>query len=170
MHMLKRLKFLLVIPFIALAFVLAPTLVFADCTTPDSTAEAIQCGADNAAGVPSGSNPTTQANKAITNGINLLSLVVGVIAVIMIIVGGLRFITSGGNQEKVKGAKNTLVYALSGLVIVALAQIIVRFVLNQADTAISISSQSSSSISSGSCIGGQLGGTGAPCSELATLT
>lgn len=64
--------------------------------------------------------------------INIFSLVVGVVAVIMIIFGGFKYITSGGNQESIKSAKQTLVYALIGLVIVALAQVIVKFVLNQA--------------------------------------
>jgi hypothetical protein len=63
--------------------------------------------------------------------VNVLSVVVGVVAVIMIIIGGFRYITSGGKQESVTGAKNTILYAVIGLVIVALAQIIVRFVLTR---------------------------------------
>ncbi|MEK7561344.1 MAG: pilin [Patescibacteria group bacterium] len=63
--------------------------------------------------------------------INLISIIVGVVAVIMIIFGGFKYITSGGKEESVKGAKNTILYGLIGLVIVALAQIIVKFVLNQ---------------------------------------
>jgi hypothetical protein len=63
--------------------------------------------------------------------INILSIIVGVVAVIMIIIGGFRYITSGGKQESVTGAKNTILYAVIGLVIVALAQIIVRFVLTK---------------------------------------
>lgn len=65
--------------------------------------------------------------------INYFSIFVGVIAVIMIIVGGLRYITSGGDSGKVSAAKTTIIYALVGLVVVALAQLIVRFVLNQAN-------------------------------------
>ncbi len=64
--------------------------------------------------------------------INIFSIIVGVIAVIMIIIGGLKYITSGGDSGNVSGAKNTIIYALVGLVIVALAQFIVRFVLGQA--------------------------------------
>ena len=48
----------------------------------------------------------------------------------MIIWGGFKYITSGGAQDKVKGAKDTLLYAIIGLIIVALAQVIVRFVLS----------------------------------------
>ena len=63
--------------------------------------------------------------------INIISIVVGVVAVIMIIIGGFKYITSGGDSGNVTGAKNTILYAVIGLVIVALAQIIVRFVLDR---------------------------------------
>ncbi|MBX4188669.1 pilin [Candidatus Saccharibacteria bacterium] len=67
--------------------------------------------------------------------INVLSVVVGIAAVVMIIIAGFRYITSGGKQESVTGAKNTILYAVVGLVIVALAQVIVRFVLTRTTTA-----------------------------------
>lgn len=63
--------------------------------------------------------------------INILSVVVGFIAVVMLIIGGFRYITSAGDSNRVSGAKNTILYALIGLVIVASAQIIVQFVLNK---------------------------------------
>jgi hypothetical protein len=67
--------------------------------------------------------------------VNILSIIVGVVAVIMIIVAGFRYITSGGKQESVTAAKNTILYAVIGLIIVALAQVIVRFVLTKSTTA-----------------------------------
>lgn len=76
-------------------------------------------------------------SSLLTTVINIFSLVVGVVSVIMIIIGGFKYITSGGESANVSGAKNTILYAIIGLVIVALAQIIVRFVLakvNQATT------------------------------------
>ena len=73
----------------------------------------------------------TKISNFIRRVVNLLSAVVGVVAVIMIIVGGLRYITSGGNDTSVTGAKNTILYAIIGLIIVALAQLIVRFTLRQ---------------------------------------
>lgn len=62
--------------------------------------------------------------------INILSVIIGAIAVLMIIVGGFRYVTSAGNAEGTKAARQTIVYAIVGLVIVALAQVIVHFVLN----------------------------------------
>lgn len=75
----------------------------------------------------------TSIDKLITNVVNIFSVIVGVIAVIMIIVGGFRYVTSGGDSSNVTSAKNTIMYAIIGLIIVALAQIIVRFVLNQSN-------------------------------------
>jgi len=73
----------------------------------------------------------TKINNIIHLIINTLSAVVGVVAVIMIVVGGFRYITSGGADTSVSSAKNTILYAIIGLVIVALAQFIVRFVLGK---------------------------------------
>lgn len=81
-----------------------------------------QCGTDSAGSL----------NNVISVILNLLSVVVGIIAVVMIIVGALKFITSGGDSQKVASARSTILYAVIGLVIVALAQVIVRFVLNKA--------------------------------------
>lgn len=63
--------------------------------------------------------------------INVLSFVVGVISVIMVIIGGLKYVTSGGDSSKVSSAKDTILYAIVGLVVVAMSQVIVRFVLKQ---------------------------------------
>lgn len=66
--------------------------------------------------------------------INIFSFVVGVTAVIMVIIGGFRYITSAGDSGNVTGAKNTILYALIGLVVVAMAQVLVRFVVNRFTT------------------------------------
>lgn len=62
--------------------------------------------------------------------IDILSIIVGIAAVIMIIVSGLRYILSGGESGSVSGAKNTLLYAVVGLIVAVLAQVIVKWVLN----------------------------------------
>ncbi len=76
----------------------------------------------------------TQVDGIITTVINIISIVVGIVAVIMIIIGGFKYITSNGDSGAVSGAKNTILYAIVGLVVVALAQIIVRFVVNRLTT------------------------------------
>jgi cytochrome bd-type quinol oxidase subunit 2 len=74
---------------------------------------------------------SAKMNSLIGSIINIFTLVVGVVSVLMIIVGGFKYITSGGDSSNVSGAKNTILYAIIGLVIVALAQTIVRFILGR---------------------------------------
>lgn len=91
-------------------------------------------GANLEFGSDEGCDTSEEQNAAAVNSlvetvINIFSWIVGVISVIMIIYGGFRYITSGGDTTKVGSAKNTILYAIIGLIIVALAQIIVKFVL-----------------------------------------
>ncbi len=63
--------------------------------------------------------------------INILSLVIGFVSIIMIMIGGFRYITSAGDSNSTTAAKNTILYAVIGLVVVAMAQVIARFVINR---------------------------------------
>jgi heme/copper-type cytochrome/quinol oxidase subunit 2 len=105
--------------------------------TSQTTIQSGECGGADTLSLSStnGNNCNIQGNSSldhvITTAVNVLSIIVGVVAVIMIIIGGFRYIASGGKQESVSGAKNTILYAIIGLIIVALAQVIVRFVLNK---------------------------------------
>lgn len=78
-----------------------------------------------------GDTASDKINELVADIINIFSWVVGVVSVIMIIVGGFRYITSGGDSSNITSAKNTILYAIIGLIIVALAQSIVRFVLGR---------------------------------------
>ncbi len=73
-----------------------------------------------------------QVNTTIAAAVTVLSVIVGVVAVIMIILSGLTYITSDGETSKIAKAKTSLIYAIVGLVIVAVAQTIVHFVLGKA--------------------------------------
>ena len=57
-------------------------------------------------------------------------LIVGFISVIMLVYGGLRYILSGGDSKKVTDAKNTVLYAIIGLIISLLSYAIIKFVLH----------------------------------------
>ena len=61
---------------------------------------------------------------------NTMLFVVGAISVLMIIVGGLRYVVSGGNSTAVTNAKNTILYAVVGLMVAMFAYSIIAFVLN----------------------------------------
>ncbi len=76
-------------------------------------------------------NADGKANTLLQTAINLFSIAIGVIAVIMIMVGGLKYITSSGDSNTLNSAKNTILYALVGVVVAVLAQVIVRFVLKK---------------------------------------
>ena len=61
---------------------------------------------------------------------NALLFIIGAISVIMIIVGGIRYVISNGDSTQITAAKNTILYAVIGLVIAVLAYAIVRFVVD----------------------------------------
>lgn len=61
--------------------------------------------------------------------INVLLFVIGAISVVMLIIGGVRYTLSAGNSDAVGAAKNTIMYAIIGLVIAFLAYAIVNWVL-----------------------------------------
>lgn len=85
-------------------------------------------------------------NAVIQRIINIFSIVVGAVSVIMIIIGGFRYIISGGDSTGVSGAKNTILYAIVGLVIVLFSQVLVRFVIaNLTPTPATSSSQTTQS-------------------------
>ena len=88
-----------------------------------------------------GKNGNTDLSGVASKIVNIFSIIVGIVAVIMIIYGGFRYITSGGDSGSVGNAKNTLIYAIVGLIIVALAQFIVHYVLNTTSGAVPASNQ-----------------------------
>ena len=98
-----------------------------------AAAETSKQAACSALGSSTCAQPAGSPNvdSVVKNVILVLSLIVGVAAVIMVIVGGFKFITSGGDSNKAASARNTVVYALVGLVIVAFAQAIVYFVIGK---------------------------------------
>jgi hypothetical protein len=71
-----------------------------------------------------------QTNSVLETSINLLSVIAGIIAVVMLIIAGVKFITSGGDAGKVASARNTALYAIIGVVIVAVSQALVFFVID----------------------------------------
>ncbi|MHB1864873.1 MAG: pilin [Candidatus Saccharimonadales bacterium] len=62
--------------------------------------------------------------------VTIMSLVVGAISIIMIMVAGLKFVTSGGDSNGVASARKTLIYAVIGIFVAVLAQLLVHYVLS----------------------------------------
>ena len=76
-------------------------------------------------------NGGNNLEDTITTVINVILYVVGILAVVMIIIGGIQYTTSGGDQAAVTKAKNTILYGIVGLVIAILAYAIVNFVIRK---------------------------------------
>jgi hypothetical protein len=75
----------------------------------------------------SSSDPLITVIKTV---MNIISYITGIAAVVLIIISALRFITSGGDSNNVAAARKTLTYALIGIAVIILSQIIIAFVLD----------------------------------------
>ena len=81
------------------------------------------CGADG--------KQTCGLADVIKDVINVLLFIIGALSVIMIIVGGIRYVISNGDSSQITSAKNTIMYAVFGLIIALLAYAIVNFIVTQ---------------------------------------
>ena len=99
--------------------------VYAECS---SSKDCIRQGADGVGSTGSSSSSVSDIAATISN---IMLFILGAVAVIMIIVGGIRYATSNGDQSAVKGAKDTILYAVVGLIVALIAYAIVNFVINQ---------------------------------------
>jgi hypothetical protein len=119
--------FITAFAFVGALVALPTTANAADCN-PTGTSNPLQAGVDCAK--PSGAQTTLFGDNSIFQTVaNLLIFIVGIIAVIMLIIGGIRYAVSGGDQGAVTSAKNTILYAIIGLVIAFLAFAAVNWVI-----------------------------------------
>lgn len=79
----------------------------------------------------SGGKKTTSVGDVIKTIVDVLLYVLGAVAVIMIVIGGIRYTISQGDSTAITAAKNTILYAVIGLVVAILAYAIVHFVVTQ---------------------------------------
>lgn len=125
---------LLVVPALVLGFsFVAPTVALADCDTSAIASDPLQGGADCAQGTGTANN-LFGAGGIFQTITNILLFLIGAIAVIMLIIGGVRYVISGGDQTHVTAAKNTILYAIVGIVVAFLAYAAVNFVTTQLGT------------------------------------
>lgn len=101
-------------------------------TTSGTPADSACAGIEAAGGSCDTTTGGQGFNNIMTVVVNTLSVVVGAVSVVMIIVGGFRYVISAGDSNSLGAAKNTILYALVGLVIVLFAQVIVQFVFVKA--------------------------------------
>jgi len=113
---------LLVAAFMLGAVALVPTSVYAVDTKTEINKGITAAGGDT--------TKTNELTTLITNITNVLLFIAGAVAVIMIIVGAIRYVTSNGDQADVKAAKDTIMYSVVGLIVASLAYAIVNFVVS----------------------------------------
>lgn len=89
------------------------------------------CGGSNANSAVCKARNSDSATGMIRIVVNTLLFLLGMVAVVMIVVGGIRYTTSMGDSAKVKAAKDTILYSVVGLVVAILSFAIVNFVLGQ---------------------------------------
>lgn len=75
--------------------------------------------------------PAISANDVLVGGLNILYTVAGVVAVIAIIIAGFKYVTSMGDSAAVTKAKNTIMYAVVGLVVVIMAFTVTWFIIGR---------------------------------------
>ncbi len=90
---------------------------------------------DQGAKATKDTRPTVTLQQQIQNVTNVLLFIIGAIAVIVIIFGGIKFITSDGDASKIKSARETILYAVVGVVIAIIAYAIVNWVIGAFVTA-----------------------------------
>ena len=88
-------------------------------------------GASNGTSSICGASEKDDFNTIAKNIINTLLYVVGIVAVVMIIIGGIRYAASNGDSSSIQGAKNTILYAVIGLIVAIMAFAIVNFVVGR---------------------------------------
>ena len=109
--------------------------VFAGDCDPTTSVEGIGGGIQCSAGDSQENTSLFGADGGIFRTItNVLLFLVGAISVIMLIIGGVRYVISGGDQQAVTNAKNTILYAIVGIVVAFLAFAAVDFVVAQLET------------------------------------
>jgi hypothetical protein len=111
--------------FVATVSFLGDATVSAACDTSNLS---ISSGADCARGNQQPSDLFGGNNSIFSRVTNILLFLVGAVSVIMLIIGGIRYVISGGDQAQVTSAKNTILYAIVGIVVAFLAYAAVNFV------------------------------------------
>lgn len=125
---MKRFKLILA----SLGFVLLGTLAVVAPTTPVGAVNALEdaCSQSGSGDNPICQNSDDNAIDIVAILVNTLLFIIGALAVVMIIWGGIAYTTSAGDAGRVKKAKDTIMYAIIGLIVAFLAYAIVNWVLD----------------------------------------
>ena len=127
--MVRRVFRKLFYPLAASVSALATSIVASSYVLASTFNYSMADGANSAKGVdqPSSLFGATGTFSTITN---VMLFLIGAISVIMLIIGGIRYVVSGGDSAAVQNAKNTILYAIVGVIIAILAYAIINFVIS----------------------------------------
>lgn len=98
---------------------------------PTTSAASVISNACNGSNKGFCNNQSASVYTVIKNLINILITIGGIVAVVMIVVGGITYTTSAGDSTQIKRAKDTIVYAIVGLVVAIMAFAIVNWILGR---------------------------------------
>lgn len=131
---MKKLKKLLSTALMVPAFALGVGLFAGAVPAYAAFDQGLQDGANAAQGTDQQGDAASLFGEGGQGGIfrtitNVMLFIIGAISVIMLIVGGVRYVVSGGDSTKVADAKNTILYAIVGVVVAILAYAVVNFVI-----------------------------------------
>lgn len=124
---ITKINYIILATFLAMTFtvgvVSAQSPKTKACETINALTEA-SCGEEDV------SASESSVKKIAGSIVDILSVVAGAVAVIFIIIGGIKYVTSGGSPEKTKAAKNTILAALVGLAIIIATQFIINIAIS----------------------------------------
>lgn len=113
---------------LAVLFIMSPAPayavdVFDDACNNPATANSPACQGDQ--------DPITGSEGVFARVTSVIALIAGIIAVVIIIIGGFMYVTAGSDSGKTKTARDTIIYAAVGLAVIALAQSIIMFIISR---------------------------------------
>lgn len=91
----------------------------------------VNCVTEGVNATNTGGSSTSSLPAVLKKIVNVLLFIIGAVSVIMIVIGGLKYVTSNGDSSQVTSAKNTIMYAVIGVIVALLAYAIVNFVVAQ---------------------------------------
>lgn len=126
---MKKIKYLICLAFTIIGLSAAPLQISHAEVGINDAKEITGTEACKTQGNKDGCSDKNALSSIIVTVTNIILFLVGAVAVIMLIVGGFRYVTSNGDQNAVTGAKNTILYAIIGIVVAFLAYAAVQFLV-----------------------------------------
>lgn len=127
--MMRRLILRIALPFLGFSILFTPVSAFAwnpfsgvDCTGSDASTSAV---------CTTKPKDISGSNGILVTVANFVALIAGIAAVIILLIASIKYITAGGDAKEIESAKNTIIYALVGILIILSAKILITYVVGK---------------------------------------